>query len=31
MNIQPGEKVLDYCAGSVGKVLAYAPNMQNKG
>ncbi len=31
MDIGPGDKVLDYCAGSGGKVLAYAPNMNNKG
>jgi 16S rRNA (cytosine(967)-C(5))-methyltransferase len=28
---QPGELVMDYCAGSGGKALAFAPLMQNKG
>ncbi|MBM3198977.1 MAG: RsmB/NOP family class I SAM-dependent RNA methyltransferase [Chlamydiae bacterium] len=28
---QPGNQVLDYCAGSGGKALAIAPNMQGKG
>lgn len=28
---QPGEQILDYCAGSGGKTLAFAPFMQNKG
>lgn len=28
---QPGNSVLDYCAGSGGKTLAFAPSMQNKG
>ena len=27
----PGDLVMDYCAGSGGKTLAFAPNMQNKG
>lgn len=28
---QPGNLVLDFCAGSGGKSLAFAPDMQNKG
>lgn len=28
---EPGQQVLDYCAGSGGKTLAFAPFMQNKG
>lgn len=28
---QPGQLVLDFCAGSGGKTLAFAPKMQNKG
>lgn len=28
---EPGQQVLDYCAGSGGKALAFAPRMQNKG
>ena len=28
---KPGELVMDYCAGSGGKALAFAPHMQNKG
>ncbi len=28
---KPGELVLDYCSGSGGKTLAFAPPMQNKG
>lgn len=28
---QPGDHVLDYCAGSGGKTLAFAPKMQHKG
>ncbi|WP_108623890.1 RsmB/NOP family class I SAM-dependent RNA methyltransferase [Candidatus Similichlamydia epinepheli] len=27
----PGDRVLDYCAGSGGKTLAFAPKMKNKG
>lgn len=27
----PGQQVLDYCAGSGGKTLAFAPQMQGKG
>lgn len=27
----PGEQVLDYCSGSGGKALAFAPQMQSKG
>lgn len=29
--IQPGELLLDYCAGAGGKALAIAPRMQHKG
>lgn len=28
---QPGDLVMDYCAGSGGKTLAFAPQMKNKG
>ncbi|MBA3957544.1 MAG: RsmB/NOP family class I SAM-dependent RNA methyltransferase [Parachlamydiaceae bacterium] len=28
---QPGQQVLDYCGGSGGKTLAFAPQMQGKG
>lgn len=28
---KPGDLILDYCAGSGGKTLAFAPKMQNKG
>lgn len=28
---QPNQLVLDYCAGSGGKTLAFAPHMQNRG
>lgn len=28
---EPGQQVMDYCAGSGGKTLAFAPRMQNKG
>lgn len=31
VNAKPGDIVLDYCGGSGGKSLAYAPFMQNKG
>lgn len=31
IQVQPGEQVLDYCAGSGGKTLAFAPMMQGKG
>lgn len=31
MHVQPGQQVLDYCAGSGGKTLAFAPLMQSKG
>jgi len=27
----PGQQIMDYCAGSGGKTLAFAPNMQNSG
>lgn len=28
---EPGQQVLDYCAGAGGKTLAFAPRMQNRG
>lgn len=31
MNVKPGELVLDYCSGSGGKTLAFAPQMEGKG
>lgn len=31
VHCQPGQLVLDFCAGSGGKTLAFAPSMQNKG
>lgn len=31
MQVKPGQQVLDYCAGSGGKTLAFAPMMQGKG
>ena len=31
MHVQPGQQALDYCAGSGGKTLAFAPFMQGKG
>lgn len=31
MHVQPGDQVLDYCAGSGGKSLAFAPQMDGKG
>lgn len=31
VKVQPNQLVLDYCAGSGGKTLAFAPQMQNKG
>lgn len=31
MQMQPGQQVLDYCAGSGGKTLAFAPAMHGKG
>lgn len=31
VNAQPKQKVLDYCAGSGGKTLAFAPKMQGQG
>lgn len=31
VQVQPGQQVLDYCAGSGGKTLAFAPFMQGKG
>jgi 16S rRNA (cytosine967-C5)-methyltransferase len=31
VGVSPGEKVLDYCAGSGGKTLAFAHKMQKKG
>lgn len=31
MQVLPGQQVMDYCAGSGGKTLAFAPRMQGKG
>ena len=31
IQVKPGQQVLDYCAGSGGKTLAFAPMMQGKG
>lgn len=31
IDAQPGDHVLDYCAGSGGKALVFGPKMQNKG
>lgn len=31
VNAKPGEHVLDFCSGSGGKTLAFAPRMQGKG
>lgn len=31
MDVQPGDQVLDYCAGSGGKSLAFAHKMENSG
>lgn len=31
VHAQPGQQVLDYCSGSGGKTLAFAPHMQQKG
>ncbi len=31
IQVKPGQQVMDYCAGSGGKTLAFAPHMQNKG
>lgn len=31
MNAQPGERVLDFCAGAAGKTLALAMTMENRG
>ncbi|CDI80318.1 NOL1/NOP2/sun family domain-containing protein, putative [Eimeria acervulina] len=31
VQVKPGDKVFDYCAGSGGKTLAFGPQMQNKG
>lgn len=31
IKVEPGQKVLDYCAGSGGKTLAFAPKMESKG
>jgi 16S rRNA (cytosine967-C5)-methyltransferase len=31
VQVKPGEQVLDYCAGSGGKTLAFAPKMEGKG
>lgn len=31
VQVQPGQLVLDYCSGSGGKTLAFAPGMKNSG
>ena len=31
VDAQPGESVLDYCAGAGGKTLCFAPKLQNRG
>lgn len=31
LTAQPGQLVMDYCAGAGGKTLAFAPQMQNQG
>lgn len=31
MKVKPGDIILDYCGGSAGKTLAFAPFTQNKG
>lgn len=31
VDAKPGQQIMDYCAGSGGKTLAFAPSMQNKG
>lgn len=31
VDAKPGDIVLDYCGGSAGKSLAFAPFMNNKG
>lgn len=31
VGVKPGEQVLDYCAGSGGKSLAFAPQMEGRG
>lgn len=31
MEVQPGDQVLDFCAGSGGKTLAFAPKMKQRG
>ncbi|MCH9627605.1 MAG: Ribosomal RNA small subunit methyltransferase B [Chlamydiales bacterium] len=31
VNVQPGDQVLDYCAGAGGKTLAFAHQMSNQG
>ncbi len=31
LGAKPGEKILDYCSGSGGKTLAFAPDMKNTG
>ncbi len=31
MDPTPGDQVMDYCAGSGGKTLAFAPKMQHRG
>lgn len=31
VKVSPGQQVMDFCAGSGGKTLGFAPNMQGKG
>jgi 16S rRNA (cytosine967-C5)-methyltransferase len=31
VNVKPGDQVLDFCAGSGGKTLAFAPQMEGRG
>lgn len=31
IQVQPGQLVMDFCAGAGGKTLAFAPQMENKG
>lgn len=31
MQVEPGQQVLDYCSGSGGKTLAFAPKMEKRG
>lgn len=31
VQVEPGQQVIDYCSGSGGKTLAFAPKMENRG